>query len=207
MDVRRAVRRLLVLGAVGYLARGYWMRTHPSAMPYTQRLFTELPHPFITRGRLRDVLEPRPGEHALEIGPGTGYYTLSLAEWVGPGGVVEILDLRQEFLDHVMRRVANQGLANVRATRGNAESLPYEDDSFDAAIMITVLGEIPDRDAALSEVRRVVRPGGRVVVGELFPPDPHMVPFGSLRPGAEGAGLTFERRVGPGFGYFARFRV
>ena len=197
--------RILGLGVVGYVGVGYWMRKHPSAMPYAQRFFTELPHPLITRRRLREILNPQPGENLLEIGPGTGYYTLSLAEWVAPAGVVEILDLRQEFLDHVMRRVTQRGLANIRPKTGDAQSLPYDDHCFDAAVLIAVLGEIPDQAAALRELRRVIKPGGRLVVGELFPPDPHMVPFGSLKPRAESAGFRFEQRVGPGFGYFACF--
>jgi ubiquinone/menaquinone biosynthesis C-methylase UbiE len=197
-------RRVVGVGILGYFAAGYWMRKHPSAMSYAQRFFTELPHPLITRGRLRRILEPRPGQTILEIGPGTGYYTLSLAEWVDPG-VVEILDVRQEFLDHVMRRVGDRALTNVNPTCGDAQSLPYDEDHFDAAVLIAVLGEIPDQDAALRELARVLKPGGCLVVGELFPPDPHIVPFRSLRSRADAAGLTFERRLGPGFGYFARF--
>ena len=68
---------------------------------------------------------------------------------------------------------------------------------------VTVLGEIPDQSAALAELRRVLRPAGRLVVGELFG-DPHMVTLGALRERAEGAGLRFERRVGTWMGYFAR---
>jgi ubiquinone/menaquinone biosynthesis C-methylase UbiE len=69
-----------------------------------------------------------------------------------------------------------------------------------------VLGEIPDQDAALRELARVVKPGGRVVVGEASL-DPHYVKFGSLKERAERAGLEFDRRAGGGVAYFARFRV
>jgi ubiquinone/menaquinone biosynthesis C-methylase UbiE len=197
------VRRLLALAALAIGAVALWWRKNPSACPYSQRFWVEAPHPLITRERLREILEPRPGERLLEIGPGTGYYTLDLAEWVGADGSVEIFDLQQEMLDHTMRSAAERGIANLAATQGDARSLPYEDGSFDAAILITVLGEIPDQDAALREVRRVLRPGGRLVVGELFG-DPHMVTLGSLERRGADAGLTLEHRVGPRFGYFAR---
>jgi ubiquinone/menaquinone biosynthesis C-methylase UbiE len=154
---------------------------------------------------LREVLEPQPGERILEIGPGTGYYTLELAAWVGQEGKVEIFDLQDEMLDHTIRRARARGLWNVDPTQGDAQQLPYEDDSFDAAILITVLGEIPDRDAALAEIARVLRPGGRLVVGELAIPDPHFTTFGSLRRRAEAAGLRLDRHRGPKLGYFARF--
>ena len=72
----------------------------------------------ITRERLRATLAPTPGERILEIGPGTGYYTLDLAEWVGPDGTLEIFDIQQEMLDHTMGRASERGLSNVNATRG-----------------------------------------------------------------------------------------
>jgi ubiquinone/menaquinone biosynthesis C-methylase UbiE len=199
------VKRLVAVGAVALAGIALWWRRNPSACPYSQRFWVEAPHPLITRARLHEILEPQPGERVLEIGPGTGYYTLDLAEWTGAEGAVEVLDLQQEMLDHTIRRAREHGLWNVNATRGDAQELGWDDDSFDAAILITVLGEIPDQDAALREVARVLRPGGRLIVGELLG-DPHMVTLGSLRRRAEAAGLRFERRVGPKVGYFARFR-
>jgi ubiquinone/menaquinone biosynthesis C-methylase UbiE len=196
------MKKLLAFaGAIG--AAALWWRRNPSACPYGQRFWVEAPHPLITRSRLREILGPAPGERILEIGPGTGYYTLDLAEWVGPGGTVEIFDLQQEMLDHTMRRASEAGRANVTSTRGDARELPYEDGSFDAAILVAVLGEIPDQDAALREVRRVLRPGGRLIVGELFG-DPHMVTAGSLERRASAAGLELQERLGPKLGYFAR---
>ena len=100
------------------------------------------------------------------------------------------------MLDHTMRRAGDEAVTNVEPRLGDAQALPYDDASFDAAYLVTVLGEVPDQDAALRELRRVLRPNGRLVVGELFG-DPHMVGAASLRHRATGAGLRFERRVGP----------
>jgi len=196
-------RRLLGATAAAALAAALWWRKNPSACPYGQRFWVEAPHPIITRERLRSVLRPMPGERLLEIGVGTGYYSCELAEWVAPAGRLELFDLQQEFLDHVMRAAGKRGLSNLVPTRGDATRLPYEDASVDAVILTAVLGEIPDTAAAMREIRRVLKPDGRLVVGELFG-DPHFTTRASLeRMGAE-AGLALGEHSGNWFGYFAR---
>lgn len=195
-------RHLLGAAAAATLAAALWWRKNPSACPYGQRFWVEAPHPIITRERLRAVLGPEPGERLLEIGVGTGYYSLDLAEWVGPEGTLELFDLQQEFLDHVMRGAAERGLRNLVPTQGDATDLPYEDASVDAVILTAVLGEIPDSAAALREIHRVLKPNGRLVVGELFG-DPHFTTRKSLeRLGAE-AGLQLTHLSGTWLGYFA----
>jgi ubiquinone/menaquinone biosynthesis C-methylase UbiE len=196
-------RTLFGGAALATLGAALWWRKNPSACPYGQRFWVEAPHPIITRERLRSVLRPQPGERLLEIGPGVGYYTLDMAEWVGPEGRVEIFDLQQEFLDHTGRRAAERGLANVVPTQGDATALPYEDDSVDAVVLTAVLGEIPDPVAALRQVQRVLRPGGRLVVGELFG-DPHFTTQAALKRQSAEAGLTWAEHSGNWFGYFAR---
>jgi len=196
-------RRLLGVAGLATLAAALWWRKNPSACPYGQRFWVEAPHPVITRDRLRWVLAPQPGERVLEIGPGTGYYTLDMAEWVGGEGRVEIFDLQQEFLDHVTARAAERGFGNVVPTQGDATALPYEDASVDAVVLTAVLGEIPDPLAALREIRRVLTPDGRLVVGELFG-DPHFTTRASLERQAGEAGLAIETHSGNWFAYFAR---
>ena len=197
--------RHLVLGAAAaVVGAALWWRKNPSACPYGQRFWVEAPHPLITRQRLREILDPRPGDRILEVGPGTGYYTLDVAGWVMPDGQVDILDLQQEMLDHTMRRAGERGLSNLTPTQSDATGMPYEDGTFDAAFLVTVLGEIPDQDAAFRELARVLKPGGRLVVGELLG-DPHYVRLAPMRLRASGVGLAYERRVGNALGYFARF--
>jgi ubiquinone/menaquinone biosynthesis C-methylase UbiE len=200
------LRHLVLGGTTAVAGAALWWRKNPSACPYSQRFWVEAPHPLITRARLHEILEPRPGERILEVGPGTGYYTLDAADWVKPGGEVDILDLQREMLDHTMRRAGERGLVNITPTQSDATSMPYEDGTFDAAYLVTVLGEIPDQDAALRELRRVVRPGGRIVVGELFG-DPHMVTHAALARRAGAAGLRVERKLGGTLWHFTRLQA
>jgi ubiquinone/menaquinone biosynthesis C-methylase UbiE len=200
----RRLRLALGGAAVAFAAGSLWARRHPSACPYSQRWMIEGPHPGISRSGLIETLDPRPGERLLELGPGTGYYTLPVAERLA-GGTLDVFDIQQEMLDHVMRQAVRRGIGNIRPQQGDAQQLPYPDDTFDGAFLVTVLGEIPDQDAALRELTRVLKPGGRVVFGEIIA-DPHVVPSRTLRRRAEAAGLEFERHRGNPLAFFARFR-
>ncbi|SFS97883.1 class I SAM-dependent methyltransferase [Halostagnicola kamekurae] len=197
---------LLGLAALAGLAYALRWRSNPSPCPYAQRHAIDLPRPVITRSRLRDVLDPRPDERVLEVGPGTGYYTGTVARAIEPSGTVHAADVQSEMVAHLRTRMRREGQSNVEPIRADGRSLPYETDEFDAAYLVLVLGEIPDQERALDELERVVKPGGRLVVGESLP-DPHFVGFERLRRRLERRGLTFETRVGTRAGYFARFEL
>ncbi|MDF9745350.1 class I SAM-dependent methyltransferase [Natrinema salsiterrestre] len=207
MVSRRPVRAMVALLALPLLAGlGYALRwrSNPSPCPYAQRHAIDLPRPVITRSRLRDVLKPRPGERLLEVGPGTGYYTGTVARAIEPAGTLHAVDVQSEMVEHLRTRMRQEGESNVEPVRGDARSLPYPDDTFDAAYLVLVLGEIPDRERALDELERVLKPDGRLVVGESLP-DPHFVGFEGLRRRIEQRGLAFDARAGTRVGYFARF--
>jgi ubiquinone/menaquinone biosynthesis C-methylase UbiE len=206
MPKRHIVLKLgALLFAGGALMWAIRARRNPAACPYSQRLFLDLPRPFMRRQTLRDVLAPTPGERVLEVGSGTGYYSLDVARQLAPDGRLDVLDLQQPMLDELMRRAALLGTANVVATQGDGRDLPFPAATFDAAFLVATLGEIPDRDQALRELHRVLKPGGRLVVGE-GQPDPHMLTLDDLRGRAEAIGFAFEEHEGTPFGYFARFR-
>jgi ubiquinone/menaquinone biosynthesis C-methylase UbiE len=182
----------------------WWWRLHPTPRPFAQRLWIDVPHPFVTRRRLRQVLAPVPGQRLLEVGVGSGRYALSVVSWLGERGQLAVLDLQEEMLALTMRRALNRAIANVVPACGDATALPYPDGAFDAVYLVSTLGQMPDMTAALRELSRVVHPGGRVVVGELCY-DPHGVFFGTLRRCATAAGLRFKHRAGGWGGYFACF--
>lgn len=207
-DKRRAtVIAFALLALLVVIARRIQrIRSNPTAFPYDQRLWAEFPRPLVSRARLREALRPEAGQRMLEVGPGTGYYSLHTASWLLPGGVLEILDVQQDMLDYTMSRAPVVGVENITPTLGDAQALPYADDVFDAAYMVATLGEVPDKEAALKELRRVLKPGGRMVIGE-GQPDPHMTGFQTLRGLAETEGFSFEERIGGPLGYFASFKV
>lgn len=154
------------------------------------------------RERLRAVLEPKAGERILEVGCGAGYYALDVARDLMPGGSLEIVDANPEFLDAAIRGAREHRLVNVGAVLGDARYLPYDTDAFDAAYLVAALGDAQDHDTALGELARVVRPRGRIVVGELHG-DPHRIGVTALGASCPRAGLALTRSVDVGWAYFA----
>src|SRR4051795_8347379 len=99
-------------------------------------------------------------ERALEIGAGTGYFSLNLAR-AGLIGELTCTDISQGMLDELAGTPERLGV-EVETVCTDAEGLPFPDDSFDLVFGHAILHHIPDLDAAFSEFRRVLRPGGRV---------------------------------------------
>jgi ubiquinone/menaquinone biosynthesis C-methylase UbiE len=197
---------LVLVGAASLLAYLRRQRKDPSACPYGLRFSLDLPHPFVTRPRLREMLSPQPGQRVLEVGPGTGYYALQAARWLEPSGTLDILDIQQEMLDHTMHRARAMGVLNIVPRWGEAQALPYPDHHFDSAYLVATLGEVPDKGRALRELGRVLKRGGRLVVGEVLL-DPHKVTFEELRRLTDAGGLDHERTLKGTLGYFAAFRA
>jgi SAM-dependent methyltransferase len=197
---------LVLVGAASLLAYLRRQRKDPSACPYGLRFSRDLPHPFVTRPRLREMLSPQPGQRVLEVGPGTGYYALQAARWLEPSGTLDILDIQQEMLDHTMHRARAMGVLNIVPRWGEAQALPYPDHHFDSAYLVATLGEVPDKGRALRELGRVLKRGGRLVVGEVLL-DPHKVTFEELRRLTDAGGLDHERTLKGTLGYFAAFRA
>src|SRR5688572_16443364 len=116
----------LAAAALALAGAGLWWRRNPSACPYSQRIWVQAPHPFITVERLLGTLGPRPGETVLEVGPGTGYYTLDVATEIGEDGRLEILDVQREMLDHTMRRARESGFENIHPNQSDATGMPFD---------------------------------------------------------------------------------
>lgn len=111
--------------------------------------------------RLVRRLGLRPDARVLELGCGPGWFSPELARAV-PDGQLVMVDLQPEMLSRARRRVGS----GATMTCGDATALPVRSGTVDAVFLSAVLGEVPDRDAALAEVARVLAPGGRAVLAE-----------------------------------------
>ncbi len=148
------------------------------------------------------------GMHVLDLGCGSGAFTPFIARTVGEKGKAYALDIQADMLKQLEKKLdrpENKDIKNIKLIKGNAYELPLDDNSLDLVNMVTVLQEIPDRNRALQEVKRVLKPGGLLAVTELFPDPDYPWKSTTIKLG-EAAGFVVDKVSGNFFNYTVRFK-
>jgi ubiquinone/menaquinone biosynthesis C-methylase UbiE len=193
VTLAKVVRKLVHFPAPAFIGRlldsGYRRRIQP-------------PEQLIERSGVKK------GMQVLDLGCGSGAFTTFLARAVGEKGKVYALDIQADMLKQLERKLSkpeNKDIKNIKLIEGNAYELPFDDGSLDLVNMVTVLQEISDRNKALHEVKRVLKPGGLFAVTELFPDPDYPWKSTTVKLG-NGAGFVVDKISGNFFNYTVRFR-
>jgi ubiquinone/menaquinone biosynthesis C-methylase UbiE len=109
-----------------------------------------------------------PGEKVLDVGSGAGIDSLIAAGMVAPDGRVVGIDMTPAMLEKARLAAHESGIGNVEFRLGYAEAIPVEDGWADVVISNGVLNLVPDKSAALGEMARVLKPGGRLQIGDIL---------------------------------------
>jgi SAM-dependent methyltransferase len=119
--------------------------------------------------RMLELAPPQPGDHVLELACGPASVGLAAAERVGPDGLVVVSDVAEQMTAIAERRAAALELANVRARVLDLEQIAQPDGSYDVVFCREGLMLVPDPERAAREIRRVLRPGGRLALSVWGP--------------------------------------
>ncbi len=201
---------LLVAAVVGFVALSFawraasrrWAMPCPAALAWTLEggLADFIAGTELTLQRMR--LEP--GQLILEIGPGPGRLLIPASFRILPGGQAIGIDVQPKMIERLSKRAKAAGASNLTAQVGGATRLELPDGSFDLVYMCTVLGEVPDRPAAISECTRVLKRGGTLAITEIIG-DPHYQSRSKVKQLAEAAGLNSLSEEGNWRIYTARY--
>lgn len=204
----------MVTGLIGTLAAlfalvfvGWRIASDRSAIPCPPWLawLVELDNPLFRNNRAQTIvagLAVAPGMSALDLGCGPGRLSLPLAEAVGAAGRVAAVDLQPEMIRKAQARAAAAGLKNIEFHQARIGAGELPQGPFDRAVLVTVLGELPDKRAAIEEVFSRLRPGGVLAITEVIA-DPHFQSRPSVLALSQSAGFRLKQMSGGRFSYTA----
>jgi ubiquinone/menaquinone biosynthesis C-methylase UbiE len=197
----------VILGLTGLGLVGlFWRlssRRHDLPCPSWLGWMVEMDNPFTKTNRAWVIvghLGLAPAMKVLDAGCGPGRLTLPLAEGVGPQGEVLAVDIQDGMLSRVREKVEAAGLQNVRYLQARLGDGKLPRTTFDRALLVTVLGEIPDQVAALKEIYNALKPGGILSVTEVIF-DPHFQRRETVLEAAQTAGFREKNFLGRNLAY------
>jgi ubiquinone/menaquinone biosynthesis C-methylase UbiE len=190
--VVRIIRKLVVFPAPAFIGR---------FLDSDHRRRIQRPDKIIERSGIKE------GMDVLEIGCGSGAFTTFVSRAVGNKGKVSALDIQQDMLDQLQRKLERPGNAdikNIQLIRASAYKLPFKKDSLDLVYMVSVFQEIPDKKRTLKEIKRILKPGGTLAISEFLVDPDYPFRTTTIWQGREG-GFRIDSVEGNFFNYTVRF--
>ena len=163
----------------------------------------ELDNPFTKTNRASTIIEHlalEPGMKILDAGCGPGRLTIPIAKNIGMQGEVVALDVQPGMLHRVQEKAQAANLHNIQLLHAKLGDGKLGHNQFDRALLVTVLGEIPDRESALKEIFDSLKPGGLLSVTEVIF-DPHFQRRGTVLHFAKMAGFREKNIIGNRFAF------
>jgi ubiquinone/menaquinone biosynthesis C-methylase UbiE len=159
---------------------------------------------FLSPKQLIKRLELKEDLHVMELGPGPGYFSLQIAKNL-PDGKLVLVDIQQEMLDYARKRIEKKDLSNVEYHLCNGERFDFQDDVFDRIFMVTVIGEVENKDVTMREFHRMLKKDGMLSISEQAG-DPDKMTSDEIRHLAEQYGFSFDQFYGSEKNYTINFR-
>jgi ubiquinone/menaquinone biosynthesis C-methylase UbiE len=121
---------------------------------------------FLSAKQLIERIDIKENYNVLEVGPGPGYFSIPVARKLKTGKLY-LADIQLEMLDYAKRRIEKRKIANVEYHLCNGKTFDFEDNFFDVIFLVTVLGEVENKEAYIQEFSRVLKNHGTISISEL----------------------------------------
>ena len=197
---------ILIIVCVVLFALGYWSRHQSHACP--ARLSWLVQNPYMRTvagpGKIFERMGLAEGMKVLDVGAGPGRLAVPAAQRVGNSGEVVAVDLQSRMLEKLKVRAEAMAIKNIRLVNAGAGSGAVDHNYFDRALLVTVLGEIPNKHEALVEIYHALKSGGILSVTELIP-DPHYLSRRVVRSLCSVAGFREVALFGSWFAFTINF--
>jgi ubiquinone/menaquinone biosynthesis C-methylase UbiE len=159
---------------------------------------------FLSPRRLISRLRLEKNFNVLEVGPGPGYFSTSIARILTEGKLT-LADIQQEMLDKARKRITRRGITNVEYVLCDGEKFLLQDEIFDVIFMVTVIGEVENKENYMKEFHRLLKEGGILSISELKG-DPDKLTISEVKELAAARDFVFSELFGDEDNYTINFR-